>query len=181
MQMEKDLDLEKAINMARQSEEIKKQQNTLRSDTSGVKQMDVCSVDRVFQGRQQNVKPKFNKSKSNGAKPHSSQIKNQKGSQCHKCGGTPHPKHECPANDAKCHTCGKKGHYQRVCRSGKAVHDIEEEEECFFLGSVTSGTKTWTSDIGIMDKHITFKLATGADVTAAKTGKSRHHTECGQV
>ncbi|KAK9543155.1 hypothetical protein VZT92_000952 [Zoarces viviparus] len=45
MQMEKDLDLEKAINMARQSEEIKNQQNTLRSDASGVKQMDICSVD----------------------------------------------------------------------------------------------------------------------------------------
>lgn len=51
MQMEKDLDLEKAINIARQSEEIKKQQNTLRSEASGVKQMDVCSVDRVFKGK----------------------------------------------------------------------------------------------------------------------------------
>lgn len=49
MQMEKDLDLEKAINMARQSEEIKKQQNTLRSDFSGVKHMDVSSMDRVLQ------------------------------------------------------------------------------------------------------------------------------------
>ena len=38
-QMEKDLNLEKSINMARQLEEIKKQQNTLRSDASGVKQM----------------------------------------------------------------------------------------------------------------------------------------------
>ena len=45
MQMEKDLDLEKAIDMARQSEAVKKQQNTLRSDTSGVKQMDAFSVD----------------------------------------------------------------------------------------------------------------------------------------
>ena len=44
-QMEKNLDLEKAIDMARQSEAVKKQQNTLRSDTSGVKQMEAYSVD----------------------------------------------------------------------------------------------------------------------------------------
>jgi len=52
MQMEKNLDLEKAINMARQSEEIKKQQSTLRTDASSVKQMDISAVDRVFKGRQ---------------------------------------------------------------------------------------------------------------------------------
>ena len=45
MQMEKNLDLEKAIDMTRQSEVVKKQQNTLRSDTSGVKQMDAFSVE----------------------------------------------------------------------------------------------------------------------------------------
>ena len=63
MQMEKDLDLEKAIDMARQSEAVKKQQNTLRSDTSGVKQMDAFSVDRVFQSRRHEEKenPKFKK------------------------------------------------------------------------------------------------------------------------
>ena len=48
MQMEKNLDLEKAIDMARQSEAVKKQQNTLRCDTSGAKQMDAFSADRVF-------------------------------------------------------------------------------------------------------------------------------------
>lgn len=46
------------------------------------------------------------------------------------------------------------------------MHGIEEEEESFFLGSVTSDVNTWTADIDIMDKNITFKLDTGADVTA---------------
>ena len=59
MEMEKDLNLEKAINMARQSEEIQKQQNTLRSDASSVVQMDAATVDRVFEGRKQREKPKF--------------------------------------------------------------------------------------------------------------------------
>lgn len=64
MQMEKDLDLDKAINMARQSEEIKKQQTILRSDASGVLHVGGNSVDRVFKGSHQKVKPKFTKPKS---------------------------------------------------------------------------------------------------------------------
>lgn len=121
------------------------------------------SVDRVFKGRHQKEKPKFTKPKSYGEKPHKS--KNNKRFQCNKCGGTPHPRHECPAN-AKCHSCGKKGHYQHVCCTGKAVQSIEEEEESFFLGTVTSDDHTWTVVIDVMDKNITFKLDTGADVTA---------------
>jgi ABC-type transporter Mla MlaB component len=93
MQMEKDLDLEKAIDMARQSEAVKKQQNTLRSDTSGVKQMDAFSVDRVFQSRRHEEKenPKFKKPKNNGAMPFNSQGKTTKRFQCYKCGGISHP------------------------------------------------------------------------------------------
>lgn len=125
MQMEKDLTLEKAINMARQSEEIKKQQNTLRSDTSSVVQLDAATVDRMFVGRKQREKPKFNKYKSDGAKAHfNSQGRHPHSSQCYKCGGPPHPRHECPANDANCHSCGKKGHFQRVCRAGENVDGI---------------------------------------------------------
>ena len=98
--------------------------------------------------------------------PFNSQGKTTKRFQCYKCGGTSHPKHECPANSAKCHSCGKMGHYQRVCLAGKAVHGIEEEEsESFFLGSVSSDADPWTVDIGIMDKDVTFKLDSGADVT----------------
>ena len=87
MQMDQDLNLEKAINMARQSEEIKKQQNTLRNDASSVVQMDAATVDRVFEGRKQREKPKFNKYRSDGAKSHfSSQSRHPHNSQCYKCG-----------------------------------------------------------------------------------------------
>lgn len=110
MQMEKDLDLEKAINMARQSEDIKKQQNTLRSKVSGVKQTDASSVDGVFRGRQHKDKAKF-KTKTYGVMQHNGQRKTPTCSRCYKCGGTAHPKQECPANNAKCHSCGKTGCY----------------------------------------------------------------------
>lgn len=50
---------------------------------------------------------------------------------------------------------GKRGHYQRMCRAGKAAHGIEEEDEdCFFLSSVSNDTSPWTEDIDILDKTI---------------------------
>lgn len=45
------------------------------------------------------------------------------------------------------------------------MHGIEKQEESFFLGSVTSDMDPWTVDVKIMDKTITFKLDTGADVS----------------
>lgn len=165
MQMEKDLDLEKAINMARQSEEIKKQQSTLRCNAM---QVNASSVDRVSKDNQYDkTRGKY---KNKTVKTHQQSTvkgKSTTNARCYKCGGSPHPKHECPANDAKCHTCGKKGHYHRVCRQNKAVQSIEEEEEqSFFLGSVSTDNQAWTADIQVRDTKITFKLDTGADVTA---------------
>lgn len=58
MQIENDLDLQKAMNMARQSEEIKKQQTTLISENS-VMQTSASSVDRVVKSKQQYDKTKF--------------------------------------------------------------------------------------------------------------------------
>ncbi|CAI5638740.1 unnamed protein product [Oreochromis niloticus] len=161
MQMEKDLDLDKAINMARQSEEIKKQQSALRSETN-VMQVNAKTVDRVIQ---KHDKTKFNMFKNKTVKTQQQYSKRQS-NKCYKCGGSPHPKLECPANDAKCHLCGKKGHYQRVCRQSKTVQSIEEEEEQgFFLGSVSSDGQAWTAIIQVKDAKIAFKLDTGADVT----------------
>lgn len=165
----KNLGLEKAINMAKQSGDKEKQQNTLRSDASGVKQMEVSSVDKVFKGRQQKEKPRFSKSKSNGAKPHSCKSKNPKSPNCYKCGSMPQPKHECPANDAKCHYCEKKGHNQCVFLAGKAVCVIEEDKS-LFLRSVTSDADPWTAKIDIMAQNISFKL----DIGVFKQHFSKH-------
>lgn len=42
----------------------------------------------------------------------------------------------------------------------------EEEEQSFFLGSVFTNNQAWTADIQVRDTKMTFKLETGADVTA---------------
>lgn len=47
MQLDKDLTLERAIEMARQTEEVKKHHSCLRGDTVTTKE--ACSVDRVMQ------------------------------------------------------------------------------------------------------------------------------------
>ena len=163
MQMDKDLTLDKAINMARQSEEIKRQQASLRGDTSA----NVArSVDRVaFKGKQQYQKkpnPKFQKERVK-------HVNSEKSKQCRKCGKSPsHPPSQCPANDVTCRGCGKKGHYQRVCLSSRTVNEVQEDSEdgSLFLGSVSSDKEDpWTVNLLLKNRKVQFKIDTGADVT----------------
>lgn len=47
------------------------------------------------------------------------------------------------------------------------MQNIEgEEEQSFFLGSVFTNNQAWTAEIQVRDTKMTFKLDTGADVTA---------------
>lgn len=83
MQLDAELTLEKAVGMVCQSEEVKKQQASLRGDTRA-QASDAKSVDRVRVLK--NSKPAKNKGRYSN-KPHNAQ--NRKGkpsqSQCHKC------------------------------------------------------------------------------------------------
>ena len=168
MQLDADLTLDKAIRMARQSEEVKRQQFSLRGDTrSGAS--DAKSVDRVFKSNFKSAKNKPQYADSQKQKPHSTQYSKDKGaqSQCQNCGNSPfHQKSDCPANDVKCHACGRRGHYKRVCKS-KYVHEVDEDEdeEEIFLGSVTTEGDPWMVNIDIHESSVTFKIDTGADVT----------------
>ena len=100
--------------------------------------------------------------------------------ECKWCGGTQHHQwKDCPAKDASCRKCEEKGHYAAVCRSAKAVHIVtqqrwqeENEEEYEFLGSVTVSTRSlteWTEPLSFNRESVTFKLDTGAAVTAIPT------------
>lgn len=170
LQMEENLTLQKAIDMARQSEEVKKQQSALRSDASSVMQMEGSSIDRLINKGHKYTYPKSSggaRSRQHTPGRDNGMQQQQHGAQCYKCGGPSHPRAECPANDAKCRGCGKIGHYQRVCKSKTVVGCIEEEEEkSFFLGSVSCKNNMWAADVQIKGKVLKFKLDTGADVTA---------------
>ena len=154
MQMDKDLTLDKAINMARQSEEIKRQQTSLRGDTCA---KEARSVDRVaFKGKQQYQKKPIPRAQKERGK----YVNSEKSKQCRKCGKSPsHPPSQCPANDITCRGCGKKGHYQRVCLSSKTVNVVEEdsEEDSLFLGSVTAGKEDpWTVNLLLKNRKVQF-------------------------
>lgn len=162
MQLDHELTLEKAIAMARQSEEVKRQQAALRSVTDTVA-ADAGSVDRVYKGKYNVGRPQ----KGNGPKQKSHIVHSSKmnSNQCHKCGSSPaHAKRDCPANDVKCHSCGKKGHYKRVCTSSKTVREVCEGDP-IFLGSITGTGEPWMVNLNIRHKCVPFKIDTGADVT----------------
>ncbi|XP_061127410.1 uncharacterized protein K02A2.6-like [Syngnathus typhle] len=158
LQMDKDLTLEKAVNQARQSEVIKRQQTDIR----GEKKADLDAV---------SVKYKREKHSTYKAPslPKHKMAKSPNESQCYRCGRSPaHGKGQCPAKDVTCHTCGKRGHYSKVCKSVKNVHMIETEkcnETPIFLGSVHAGSDPWYADITIRNHKVRFKIDTGADVS----------------
>ncbi|KAJ8375234.1 hypothetical protein SKAU_G00058140 [Synaphobranchus kaupii] len=161
MQLDKDLTLAKAIEMARQTETVRQQQSNLRGDTVG--KSETCSVDRVM-----NKGKPFQRMRKHAQweKPSQGRTENTGVSKCFKCGKSPsHPKVQCPANDVMCHSCGKKGHYRRVCASSRAVHEVQEEdsEDDYFLGTIATDGDPWM--VKIKDRNVTFKMDTGADVT----------------
>ncbi|XP_054871220.1 uncharacterized protein K02A2.6-like [Amphiprion ocellaris] len=156
LQMDKDLTLEKAINQARQSEVIKRQQTNIR----GENKVEIDAVTMKFK-----KKPAF---KSPGQPKQVTKTKTTNEKSCYRCGKTPaHGKGQCPAKDVTCRSCGKRGHYSKVCKSVKSVHVIETEK-CvtpMFLGSVDAGSDPWYADLMIRNHKVRFKIDTGADVS----------------
>ena len=86
---------------------------------------------------------------------------------CGRCGGDRHPRTKCPANDAQCHNCKMKGYYSTVCHN-KSVSTIEEDPtNSAFLDTLgDKNERVWTSVLTILGKQVTFKVDTGAEVTA---------------
>ena len=84
-----------------------------------------------------------------------------------------HPRQNYPAKDSVCHRCKKKGHFQSQCKSKKAIDlitsDIPEESENVFLGTIhstNSHTTKWLVELYLNKVPVTFKIDTGAEVTA---------------
>ncbi|KAL1281458.1 hypothetical protein QQF64_000261 [Cirrhinus molitorella] len=180
MQLDRDLTLEKAINMARQSEVIKKQQTDLRGEA-------ICGaeIDAVAAKTNRTAKQSSTKFKTRNFPKHASTStwnKNDK-KPCQRCGKTPdHGKWQCPAKDVSCHTCRKKGHFSKMCKTAKTVHAIEAEEysessEPWFLGTVETGQDAWDVELFIRHHKVKFKIDTGADVTVIPESVFREITK----
>lgn len=113
MKLDKDLNLQKAVNMARQSENIKRQQTDLRGELK--KDIDAVTIKNKVQ--------KHGTYKTSRQMKHTAKSKTSPDRQtCNRCGKSPiHNKTQSPAKEVTCHTCKKIGHYSKMCISSQSV------------------------------------------------------------
>ena len=82
--------------------------------------------------------------------------------QCTRCGKELHPHSQCLAKDATCHKCQRSAQ----CRS-KTIDESGLEMAFLDVASTSSSETAWYADIQVGRRKVTFKLDTGAEVTAA--------------
>ena len=164
LQRDADLMLEKAVQMAREYEAIKKQPTLIRNDFQDDKSEHKSNKPELhYVERKRPFKPK---GKPKNATPPTQQQKSKK---CTRCGRTPaHGKEQCPARELLCHKCGKKGHFMVMCRTRGAVRTVEStKDDEAFMGMVqqSKGSSPWSITLSVNGKPVEFKIDTGADVT----------------
>ena len=159
LQLQADLMLESAVTAAIQTEQVKKQQASLKGELVG-------------DGKQKQVDA-VEKEKSQGKRHRKRGQHSKPPSTCTRCGRSPlHNKSECPAKDEQCHQCGKRGHFKRMCRNPPRVNTIQQEA---FLGEVKAKKDSqWMVELLLNGSPVSFKVDTGADMTVVpeKTFKS---------
>ena len=160
MQLEAELTLTKAIEIASQSEAVKEQQSTVRGHSESIS-VDVIKKRQFSTNKSIPPQHKFRHSAMNSFKQAQSQA-------CTRCGQTPsHEKKFCPARDSVCHKCHKKGHYKALCRSKRHVGEVsvdnESELENDFLGVIHSETDSlssqeapWTKTLTLNNRNLDF-------------------------
>lgn len=192
LQLMPDLTLSKALEVARQNEQVKIQLKEQGEEKE--KSTDAVNRDRRRHHNKQwkqEGQDTQKRSQSSGwrgrgrgrAGPAASSSKEQ----CGRC-GLQHAEGHCPARGKICRRCKAKNHYARVCRSVKEVEqetDSEEEEfklfdlpevekqqeqeedqEQFQVDSVIDDkSKPWIQKLVIKDTVVPFKIDTGADVS----------------
>jgi hypothetical protein len=156
MQLDPDLTLKKATDMARQSESVRKQQSLVRNDLWD-STVDAVKTKTINQRERQPMpRPK---------KP----FNQEKGAGCRRCGHRQnHSRDNCPAKGVKCFKCSNMEHFAKCCATNKSVRSvtIDEEQNEGFLGTIDNKfNKAWTQKFCINNKELNFKIDSGADVT----------------
>ena len=167
LQLQADLTLDRAIQMARQFESVKKQMGEQRSQA----QVDAVHSSRG-RGKQRGGSARGG---ARGPKRSDFSTASQRDS-CGRCGRTQHSREDqCPAKGQKCRKCGKIGHFKIACRSKKTVSNVNAESETYFMGAVSrDGEDPWRETLTIGSQKVNFKLDTGADVSVVSS--STYHS-----
>ena len=126
MQLDPELTLEKATNLARQSEAVKKQQVALHKSP----EENVDSISRKDTSQQKGKETNGATKTSRSSLPTPEKV-------CSRCGYERHIKDKCPAIKATCNKCRRQGHYSRVCRGSATLREVTTSETAF-LGTVST-------------------------------------------
>ena len=161
LQLDADLNLEKAKKKIRQREAVGEQQKELKGAAETLSLEEVRSR-KPWKG---NTKRQYAHSiRDRDGKPKTALTKKM----CTRCGKGPHSWDKCPAKEATCHRCKKKGHYSSQCFT-KQVSEVASESllDTAFLDTVAAKqTSAWFATIKLNERQTNFKLDTGAEVTA---------------
>ncbi|XP_016519232.1 uncharacterized protein K02A2.6-like [Poecilia formosa] len=170
LQMMPDLTLSKAMELVRQSEQVK-QHVSEQGANACANLSEVAYKRQQHRERLTHSESHANKAQNTGGvKPKHYQNVN-KGRKCTRCGRVHAKNDKCSARNAECRSCKKLGHFAVVCRS-RVVSEITaptrniEINATYFLGGVTDvedSSKAWTVNLPIQGSHIVFKIDSGAD------------------
>ena len=87
---------------------------------------------------------------------------------CKRCGKDHKPNDKFPARNATCFKCNRKGHFSAQCLLKTATTSELTVET--FLGVVSSNEESWVCSLKLEIREMSFKLDTGAEVTAISEG-----------
>ena len=177
LQMEPELTLDKAKRLIRQREAVKEQQETVRNrNKEGL-------VDTVARQGPRRKLP---------AIPPAANLRTTTVCRC--CGKGSHPRNLCPAKEAQCFRCNRRGHFSSQCLSttvASTTRNLQELTtetsmadnstiEVAYLDTLDGSKKVWEVEVYVKGKAVTFKVDTGAEVTALSDSTwnlwaSQHH------
>ena len=168
LQLDADLTLEKAMRLVRQNEAVGEQQKVLQGNLEYKKESLVRQNETVG-GQQKESAESVDLDKVGVSSKHRGGEKRK----CSRCGREHGANGRCPAQNAVCFGCKRKGHFRSMCRSNsisEMTPDTEEAESCevaVYLGTIEGERQpSWLVNICVGPSELTFKLDTGAEVTA---------------
>ena len=171
LQLLPDLTLDKACEIARNSELVKSQVKDLQS-----KNLDAVSTHPTRQNTQNRGSSSAWRRGATGGRHNRGQRKNQqaKGPLCDRC-NQHHDEGQCPANGRRCRKCTRVNHFAVCCKTqtsgGAGVHEVldngDTSDGAYFLGSITNceNTDAWYTKLRICGRPINFKIDSGADIS----------------
>ena len=170
------LDLNKVMQIVRQKEAVHEHSKQLQGTRD-----DPIVVDYVgkSKSRYHNRSQTQGKEAQGASQPKKTQKTTggaNRGASCKRCGKDHSSGVKCPARGV---TCFKKGHFAAVCLSKSIGATTEEtsDTDSTFLGALQQNgkdkPKAWTTDLLLQGQKVSFKIDTGAEVTAINRGGFR--------